>query len=79
MSVILKVKKEALIGWYFDNWDRHEAYMFLEDVKTDILNSGEYILRVEDIPDRLGYIPSAILEGEHEVEEYEVWDKIEIL
>lgn len=75
-KVILRVKKENLIEWYFDNWDRHEAYMFLNDVKRDILLSGEYILRVEEIADRIGYIPSHILEGEHDVMEYELWDEL---
>ena len=75
-KIILKVKKENLIEWYFDNLDRHEAYMFLNDVKKDILMSGEYILRVEEIADRIGYIPYHILEGEHDALEYEIWDKL---
>jgi hypothetical protein len=75
-KVVLKVKKENLINWYFDNWDRHKVYMFLNNVKQDILLSGEYILRVEEIADRLGYIPSNILEGEHDVMEYQVWDEL---
>lgn len=75
-KVILKVKKENLIEWYFDNWDKHEAYMFLNAVKKDILMSGEYILRVEEIADRIGYIPSNILEGEHDALEYEIWDEL---
>ena len=36
-EIILKVKKENLIEWYFDNWDRHETYMFLNDVKKIFL------------------------------------------
>ena len=75
-KIILKVKKENLIEWYFDNWDRHESHLFLNDVKNDILLSGEYVLRLEEIADRLGYIPSHLLEGEHAEMEYEVWDKI---
>ena len=75
-KIVLKVKKGNLIEWYFDNWDRHEVYQFLNDVKQDILLSGEYILRVKEIPDRLGYIPSHILEGEHDVLEYELWDEL---
>ena len=75
-KIILTVKKENLIEWYFDNWDRHEAYIFLNDVKNDMITSGEFILRVKDIADRLGYIPSHILEGEHDVDEYETWDEI---
>ena len=75
-KIILKVKKENLIEWYFDKWDRHEAYMFLNDVKKDILMSGEYILRVEEIADRIGHIPSHILEGEHDALVYETWDKL---
>ena len=74
--IVLSVKKEKLIKWYFDNWERHETYMFVNDVKQDILLSGEYILRIEEIADRLGYIPSHILEGEHDVLEYEVWDEL---
>ncbi len=75
-KVILKVKKEKLIEWYFDNWDRHEAYLFLNDVKQDMLLSGEYILRVEEIADRIGHIPSNILEGEHDALEYDIWDEL---
>lgn len=75
-KVVLKVKKENLINWYFDNWDRHQAYIFLNNVKNDILSSGEYILRVEEIADRIGYISSNILEGEHDVMEYELWDEL---
>lgn len=78
-KVVLKVKKENLIEWYFNNWDRHEAYMFLNDVKRDILSSGEYILRVEEIADRLGYVPSSILEGEHDVEEYDLLNGDELI
>jgi hypothetical protein len=53
--------------------------MFLNDVKRDILLSGEYILRVEEIADRLGYIPSSILEGEHDVEEYDLLNGDELI
>ena len=75
-KIILKVKKENLIEWYFDDWDKHEAYLFLNNVKKDILLSGEYILKVEEIVDIIGYIPSHILEGEHDALEYEIWDKL---
>ena len=75
-KIILKVKKENLIEWYFDDWDKHEAYLFLNNVKKDILLSGEYILKVEEIVDKIGYIPSHILEGEHDALEYEIWDKL---
>ena len=75
-KIILKVKKENLIECYFDDWDKHDACLFLNNVKKDILLSGEYILRVEEIADRIGYIPSHILEGEHDALEYEIWDKL---
>jgi hypothetical protein len=78
-KVILRVKKENLIEWYFDNWDRYETHMLLKQIKEDILMSGEYILRIEEIADKVGYLPSRILEGKHDKEEYYVWDEIVLI
>lgn len=75
-KIILKVKKENLIQWYFDNWDRHDLILLLSRIKKNILLSDEFILRIENIADGLGYIPTNILEGEHDVDEYEFWDEL---
>ena len=79
IKVILKVKRENLLEWYFNDWDRSEAYMFLKTVKEDLILSGEYILRIEEIVDKLGYIPSRILEGKHDVDEYDTWDELVVI
>jgi hypothetical protein len=53
--------------------------MFVKQIKEDILMSGEYILRIEEIADKVGYLPSRILEGKHDKEEYYVWDEIVLI
>lgn len=78
-KVILTVKKENLVNWYFADWSRNDYSSCVAQIKRELKINGKITFSIEGLVDSLGYIPSHILEGEHSVDEYETWDELKII